>query len=480
MTKYRSTVAGICVTVCLLAAPAVVAAQDRPSGKAKRIAQAMVEDLQRVSGVPGLSAAVWKDGRIVWTGSAGSRDLATGAPITADTRFRLASVSKMFAVVAAAQLAEEGKLDLDAPVATVLPWLDNGWPAMTARHLASHTSGMPHYQAADLGRGSTHYATARDAVAIFSARPLLADPGTRYSYSSWGYTLLGAMIEQASGQHFGTYVTGKVTPGLDIGLDQTGVAGSRASVAYEFANKVAAAAAPHDFSYTWAGGGMMGSARDVARFGGAMLENRIVSRAAFDRMLEPVMLASGTPAGDDGFTVGFGWRSGRDSDGRATAFHNGSAIGARSALVLWREEGVAASLLSNASWTSSIERSAEMLAAPFRNGPASAQAPRCPTATRSYRGIFGTAEIAGSARFRLENGICRGELEAAKPLADYFANAPQPGSATLRIVALSARGEFGRAGLATPYGLYDMRPAGDGSYVSELSGTRRLTISFQP
>lgn len=68
---------------------------------------------------------------------------------------------------------------------------------MNARHLAAHTSGLPHYNAEDLtSLGRTSYQTSRAAVAIFEGRPQIGAPGAAYSYSSWGYTLLGAMVEQ--------------------------------------------------------------------------------------------------------------------------------------------------------------------------------------------------------------------------------------------------------------------------------------------
>lgn len=463
----------------LIFAPGLQAGSPPHHESARRVAQAMIEDLQAVSGVPGLSAAVWQDGAIAWTGAAGLRDVAADLPVTAETRFRLASVSKLFAVTAAAKLAEQGKLDLDAPVTFALPWLANGWAPITARQLAAHSSGLPHYQHVDVARGAKRYPTGRDAVGIFADRPLLSPPGERYSYSSWGYTLLGAMVEAASGHHFGDYVQREIAPGLDVGLDATG-SDPRASVAYEFANKVATPAAPHDFSYTWGGGGMMASARELARFGGAMLADRVVSRASFDRMLVPMPLNSGKLAGEDGFSVGFGWRIGADGHGRPTAFHNGTAIGARSSLVLWREEGVAAALLSNASWVSSIDKSAEMLAAPFR-APEPGAGLACPIDATRYGGRFGGVAVSGAARFAVRNGICQGELQMAPPMTVHFSAGPQPGGYRLTVVSLSADQRLGRAGLVTPFGIYDLRTdTAARSHTSVLSPSREFTFTLTP
>lgn len=457
----------------LLLSTAPLAAEE----PAERTAQAMLDALQEVSGVPGLGASVWQDGAIVWTGSAGLRDVERGLPVERDTRFRLASVSKLFTVTAAARLAEEGKLDLDAPVTAALPWLASDWPPITARQLAAHTSGLPHYQDQDADRGAVRYASHRDAVGIFADRPLLAAPGTAYEYSSWGYTLLGALIEEAARERFIDYVPRAVAPGLDIGADATDGEDARASRAYDFTDKRASPAPRHDFSYTWAGGGLMGSAAGVARFGGAMLADRVVTGATFDRMAMPVMLASGEPAGEDGYQVGFGWRTGVDGEGRPITFHNGAALGARSALVLWREHGVAAAVLSNASWTSSIERTAEMLAAPFQPTPPGLTPMPCPITATRFEGHFGDAPVSGAARFALVDGQCRGELTITGAIAEYFGRGPQPGSDRLQVIALAPDGTLGRAGLVTPYGIYDQRDRPDGTLASPVSRSRVFTFA---
>ena len=286
-----------------------------------KAAERMLTELTEISGVPGLGAAVWSNGKVVWHGSAGYRDLDRMLPVTNKTVFRLASVSKLLAVTAAAKLADEGKLDLDAPVASTLPWLKNAWPAITPRQLAAHTAGLPHYQAQDATRGSQHFASDRDAVGIFSERALLAPPGQAYSYSSWGYTLIGALVEQAGGMTFPDYVTTKLTPGLAIMRDPTDSGHPDAATAYEWTDTGLRRAPPHDFSYTWAGGGMAASPDGIVRFGGAMLEDRIVSKASFDRLLVPIVLNDGKLAGERDFSVGFGWRNGTDSQGKPIAFH---------------------------------------------------------------------------------------------------------------------------------------------------------------
>lgn len=459
---------------------APLAAKAPPAAKWQhKAANRMLTELTAISGVPGLGAAVWSNGKVVWHGSAGYRNLERKAPVTPRTVFRLASVSKLLAATAAAKLAEQGELDLDAPVASTLPWLKNSWPAITPRLLAAHTSGLPHYQAADELRGSQHYASDRDAVGIFAQRSLLAPPGQAYSYSSWGYTLIGALVEHASGMPFPDYVTTRLTPGLAIMRDPTDSGHPDAATAYEWSETGLRRAPRHDFSYTWAGGGMAASPEGIVRFGGAMLENRIISKASFDRMLVPMPLNDGKPAGERDFTVGFGWRNGTDSLGKPMAFHNGVTLGARSALVLWREEQVGASLLSNLQWVSSIEQSAAMLAAPFRAQPAIENA-SCPRKVRQFSGTLGETPVSGTASFALEAGLCIGTLSLEGEFASYFKAAIQSQRNQLRIVGIGASGGIGRAGLVTPFGIYDLRMQPDGSLTSRFSQTRELRLSLRP
>lgn len=444
------------------------------------VSQRLLDDLLSVSGVPGLGAAVWRDDRIVWRGSAGLRDVEQGLPVTADTIFRLASVSKLLAATAAAKLAEQGRLDLDAPVTRILPWLRNGWAPMNARQLAAHISGLPHYNGDDVANlGRTHYPTSRAAVGIFAERPQLGAPGAAYNYSSWGYTLLGAMVEERAGIAFTDYVDREVTPGLAIMRDVADGPDPNAARPYEFSGRLARRGPSNDFSYTWGGGGMAATPSALATFGGLMTQDRIVRAATFDMMLRPMRLNDGNEVADREFKLGFGWRVGVDADGQAIAHHAGNAIGARSALVLWRGEKTAVSLLSNASWVSAIEGSAQMLAAPHRAAPAGLIAAACPVSARRYSGTFNGEAVSGNARFASESGLCVGRIEATGALKAMLDGGMQAAAGELRVVGIDAAGGLSRAGLVTPYGIYDLRAQAGGGFRAPFSATRTLEIRFE-
>lgn len=472
-TRSTACVAGL---MALLASAST--AQAEPRADAAIIAQRLLDTLRESNGVPGMGAAVWQEGQIVWEGSSGLRDVERRLPVTRETLFRLASVSKIFTVAAVGQLAEQGRMDLDAPMQRQLPWLGSHWAPITPRQLAAHVSGLPHYQAVDADRGSRHYATGRDAVAIFAERDLLRPPGTAYSYSSWGYTLLGALVEEKTGRAFTDYVAKKVAPGLAIRADATDSGDADASRAYGFDQRRVVDVPRHDFSYTWGGGGLSGTASAVASFGGRMIDGRVVRPETFDAMLVPVKLADGKAAGEDDYEVGFGWRIGGDADGAPFVHHNGVALGARSTLGLWRGERTAVSVLSNASWVSRMEPTAQMIAAPFRAVPAGLVDAACPIDAQRYSGTFGDAAVEGTVRFRIEAGLCVGTAEQHPAMLAYFGTAMQRADAPLTLIGLDPKGGLARAGLVNPFGIADLRAQADGSFAAPITTTRRLVLRF--
>jgi serine beta-lactamase-like protein LACTB len=450
---------------------------------AARQSDRLLAELVAHNGVPGMGAAVWQDGRIVWRGSAGLRDLAASTPVDGNTIFRLASVSKLITVAAAAQLADAGKLDLDAPVASQWDGVNPAWAPFTMRQLAAHTAGLPHYQALDADRGRIPHPRATDAVAIFRDRPLLSAPGHAYSYSSWGYTLISAVVEARSGQAFLDYVARHVTPGLRIGPDATHGGDPYASKAYALDGSGRTVEAPrHDYSYTWGGGGFGATASALAEFGGRMQRGQVVSARRFADMLVPARLDDGTEVRDDDYTVGFGWRTLTDLDGRLRAQHAGATLGARSSLVTWprlpRAEQTAVALLSNMEWVSSIDQSAAMLAAPFQAVPAGLVSGSCPTAATRFGGMFRDAAATGAAHFNEEAGSCIGTLRPDGALKAYFDQFPQPDRDTLRIIGLYPGHGLARAVLVTPIGLYDLRATADGQFIARLGATSELRFTL--
>lgn len=452
-------------------------ADARAARTADRILAALVE----ANGVPGMGAAVWRDGQIAWTGAAGHRDIEQDLPVDENTVFRLASVSKLFAVAAAARLREQGALDVEAPVRSIVSYLPDSWPAITTSQLAAHTAGIPHYQAVDANRGGRRFTSVREAVALFEDRDLLDAPGAAYEYSSWGYVLISAAVEESAGQPYLDFLAGTITPGLAIGPDATDTANPDASIAYEFADGSIRRAAAHDYSYGWGGAGLSGTAPDLARWGGRVLTGDVVSFDSFEWMLTPARLSDGSIVRQRDYPVGFGWRGGHDGDGDRIAHHAGVTNGARSILMLYPDGGLAVSVLSNALWVSSIEQTAMMIAAPFKPSTthAGGDVP-CPTDALAYDGAYDGAPLTGSASFRLEDGICVGRIGVENAFGGWLNSFLQNDADALQIIGLDPDGGLGRAALVTPIGVFDLRAGDDGSrHEAALSATRSFTMTLR-
>ncbi len=479
-SRWKSEGAASCGILALALMPSVLHARpvDQKTEQAAQVSNKVLRALIETNGVPGMGAAVWRNGKMVWSGSAGYRDVDKKLPVDADTIFRLASVSKLIAVAAAARLKQDGALDVDQPVASILPYLSDKWAPITTRQLAAHVAGLPHYQTIDAQRGGVRYPNVRDAVSVFKDRDLLSSPGSKYSYSSWGYTLLSAVAEDRAGAPFLNYVAKQITPGLVIVPDATDSGNPAASRAYEFVEGQARLAAPHDFSYTWAGGGFGATPKSLAEFGGRMMGGKIVSSATFDWMLQPALLNDGGVVMDGENVIGFGWRTGKDADGDRIAHHAGVTIGARSALVLWPDRSLAVSLLSNALWVSSIEQSAMMIAAPFKPTPTGLVAAACPIKAAHYAGRFGDDRVGGIVRFVMEDGVCIGDIVVDKPLSDFFNAFPQKDALKLRVIGIDAASGLSRAALITPIGIYDFRAKTDGSHFARFGPKRELSLTF--
>lgn len=154
---------------------------------------------------PGLSVGFMK-GDFVWAQGYGYSDLENRVPTKPESAYRLASVTKPMTAVAILQLVEKGKINLDAEVQTYVSYFPKKpWP-VTVRQLLGHLGGISHYKNAEQELHIKTRKSTREAIAIFENFDLVAEPGTRYSYTSYGYNLLGAVIEAASGMSYGEYM----------------------------------------------------------------------------------------------------------------------------------------------------------------------------------------------------------------------------------------------------------------------------------
>ena len=176
---------------------------------AERLFSAWVEGQIAYRGLPGIAVGVVKDQELVWSKGFGFADLEAKLPMTATTKFRVASNSKLFTAIAIMQLREEGKVGLDDPVVKHLPWFkakpagDDDGP-ITIEQLLSHSSGLQR-EAGDHWT-SYQFPTREEIQRDYSDRQAAFAPSVRWKYSNLAYAVAGLVVEQASGERWADYV----------------------------------------------------------------------------------------------------------------------------------------------------------------------------------------------------------------------------------------------------------------------------------
>lgn len=161
-------------------------------------------------GLNGSILVAWK-GQVIYRHIQGYSDIRKKTPITSQTMFQLASVSKMFTAMAIMMLKEEGKVDYDKPLKSYIP--EFPYPDITIRQLLHHTSGLPKYTFfVERYWDNKKPLTSRDIISIMKEQSLrlYATPGSRYLYSNTGYVMLALLVEQISGIDFGTFVQNRI------------------------------------------------------------------------------------------------------------------------------------------------------------------------------------------------------------------------------------------------------------------------------
>ena len=156
---------------------------------------------------------VAQDDSIIETRAYGLANIEHNIENRIDTKFNIASITKMFTAVATLQLYEQGKLDLKAPIGNYLPDYPNKIvrDSITIHQLLTHTSGLNNFYVTDLGKmNNLEYKEISDFVPLFVNDTLLSKPGTKYDYSGTGFVLLGLIIEEVSGENYYDYIRNNI------------------------------------------------------------------------------------------------------------------------------------------------------------------------------------------------------------------------------------------------------------------------------
>ncbi len=302
----------------------------------------------------GLAAAVLLGGKVVFSEMLGSADLEQDIPVTKETRFAVASVTKAFTAAALLKLYEEGRIELDAPIQRYVPSFPaKGTGTITLRLLAAHLAGIRHYRPNEKTPEflSKHYDNVDDALAIFKDDSLVAETGTKYSYSSFGYNLIAAAIQQAAGKPYAQFIEETIFRPLH--LEHTSFDDVRKVVRHRarsyswvdlqtFAELKEPIRAPDgDYSYNMGGGNILTTAEDLVKFGQAFVKPGFFSA----KTLEMFYITQRTPQAESPWS--YGWFVRRDSSGHRYLQISGTFAAIQAGMVVFPDQGIVVAVTSN-------------------------------------------------------------------------------------------------------------------------------------
>ncbi len=323
----------------LAVAPALFA-QGLTADKIAAIEQAVRAEMVRQK-IPGVSVAV-ASGTARYAAGFGMADLENEVPMTSASAIRLGSIAKPMTAVALLQFWERGTVDLDAPVQKALPGFpEKQWP-VTARQLLGHQAGVRHYQGQEVN-STRHYTDRIAPLEIFANDALLSEPGTKYHYTTYGYNILGAMVETLAGKGFTGYLRERVFEPAEmrrIWADDVYALIPHRARGYRLgAGGAVENCALADTSNKIPGGGLTGTAEDLVSFALAVSQGKLLKPETVRMMWTAQNTKDGKPT-----AYGMGWQI---SAGGTVIGHGGGQPGISTDLALWRESGAVVAVMTN-------------------------------------------------------------------------------------------------------------------------------------
>lgn len=333
-----------CATLGLLHGRAQ--AQQTASADAVTTVDSLIRVEMSTRHLPGLALAVVRDGQIILARGYGFADIERGVPVTAETRFQAASITKSFTALATMQLVEQGRVAMDAQVGRYLPQLPKAWHAVTVRQLLAHTSGIPSISAFErppcpTAKSQADYVLG-DVLAEVACLPLAFPPGERWEYGDTNYYLLGLLIAAVSGMSYEAFLAqGILTPlGMTATRLQRRTPEADVARSYRWQSGRYEAAPSLDPIVDEANGALVSTVHDLARLDAALYGEQLLPQRTLATMWTPAETREGLAP----YGLGFGLTPFR---GKRRVGHTGGAPGSSTAISRFPDERLTVILLSN-------------------------------------------------------------------------------------------------------------------------------------
>lgn len=310
--NLRTRWSALLLALALALSLTVSAAAEETEAAAADPVETAVTAAATYGGAVSIQYALWQDGQITDTGAQGVYSKTENRALTEDILYGVGSVSKIYTTVAVMQLAEDGKVDLDAPVTRYLPdfqMADSRYRDITVRMLLNHSSGiMGTGLAGAILFGDADGSAADTLLEDLAGQRLIADPGAYSVYCNDGFTLAELVVEAVSGMDFMDYVRANILE--PIGLESTFAPGDdfdTARLAKTYSG-TGTDALPQDSLIAVGAGGLYATASDLAAFGGALTGTDLLSDASLEAMAYPEYSRGIWPEDTlDSLAYGLGW-----------------------------------------------------------------------------------------------------------------------------------------------------------------------------
>lgn len=332
------------ILVITFLSTSIFAQNDSSQQVAQMMQQAITEGK-----VIGVAAGVVTQDSLQWEHAEGLMDRDTKDMFTVHTVSRTASITKPFTAIAIMQLVEQGKINLEDKISSYLSIFSrDDLQPITIKQVLQHSSGLPAYKNKKEANNTIQYNSLEDGLKKFIDRELLFTPGTDFSYTSYGYTVLGMIIEKISGKSYEDYLKQHIFD--SAGMTNTSI--EKIDVAYADKATIYHQSKPgkikeitnHNISDRIPGGGVQSTVQDLLKFGKAVLNHQLIKKESLDLLITN----SGLKKQGNGY--GMGWYLYGNNPTYGTIFgHNGAQYGCSSFLFILPQNKTVTVVLSNTS-----------------------------------------------------------------------------------------------------------------------------------
>jgi len=350
--KFATGIGSIALSDVISASSLTPNPKSRNSGfstgtcKINQIVDTYVEKVRKRAHIPGLSIGVMREGQPILLKGYGMANLEHGVPATEKTLYQLASITKQFTATGIMILFEEGKIKLEDKIHKHLSGLPTQWSDVTIRHLLTHTSGITSYTDDPKILEKLTLDITKDQVfdAVISYHDIRFAPGERWEYCNSGYVLLGRIIEEISGDDYGTFLKRRIfnpLKMLNTGVDDEKAILKGRSNGYVWESGTLTKAKVIDQTWALAAGDLISNVLDLAKWDRALYGDDILPQHRLREMWTPVRLNDGSA-----FPYGFAWNI-ENVSGHFGLSHSGAAFGYGSVIFRFPDDKLSVVVLLN-------------------------------------------------------------------------------------------------------------------------------------